>query len=58
MLTFLSKRGKIMIVVAFACFLVLVAAWFLASNIEGTPETAVEPAPRLVETKASVEMAR
>ena len=46
-----------MIIVAFACFLVLVAAWFLASNIEGTPAKAVEPAPRLVEAKTSVELA-
>ncbi len=53
MLTFLSKGGKIMVIVAFACFLVLVAAWLLASNIEGTPETAAEPAPRMVEAKAS-----
>jgi hypothetical protein len=47
----------IMVLVAFACFLVLVVAWLMASNIEGTPGTAVESAPRLVETKTSVELA-
>jgi hypothetical protein len=46
-----------MVIVAFVCFLILVAAWLMASNIEGTPEKASEPATRLVETKASVEMA-
>jgi hypothetical protein len=46
-----------MILVAFACFLVLLVAWLLASNIEGTPEAVIEPTPRLVEAKASVEMA-
>jgi hypothetical protein len=46
-----------MILVAFVCFLALVVAWLLASNIEGTPEIASEPAPRLVEAKPSVELA-
>jgi hypothetical protein len=57
MLTFSIERGKIMVIVAFACFLVLVAAWLMASNIEGTPGKAIEPAPLLVETKTSIELA-
>jgi hypothetical protein len=47
----------IMVLVAFACFLVLVIAWLMASNVEGTPEKAAESAPRPVETQATVEMA-
>ncbi len=46
-----------MVIVAFLCFLVLVAAWLMASNIEGTPGKAVEPAPLLVEAKTSIELA-
>lgn len=43
-----------MIIVSFLCFLVLVAAWFMASNIEGTPEKLVESAPRMVEAKSPI----
>jgi hypothetical protein len=57
MLTFSIQGGKIMIIVAFACFLVLVAAWLMASNIEGTPSKAIETAPLLVEAKPSIELA-
>ena len=46
-----------MILVAFACFLVLLVSWFMAANIEGTPGKAIEPAPLLVETKTSIELA-
>ena len=42
-----------MLIVAFACFLVLVAAWLVASNIEGTPEKSAESAPLMVEAKAA-----
>jgi hypothetical protein len=54
MLTFFSEGGKIMLIVAFACFLVLVAAWLVAANVEGSPEKSVEATPRMVEVKASV----
>jgi hypothetical protein len=57
MLTFWSIGGKIMIIVAFVCFLALVVAWFMAANIEGTPGKAIESAPLLVETKTSIELA-
>lgn len=42
-----------MLIVAFACFLVLVAAWLVATNVEGSPEKPVETTPLMVEAKAA-----
>ncbi|MFN8541414.1 MAG: hypothetical protein U0232_28560 [Thermomicrobiales bacterium] len=42
-----------MLIVAFACFLVLVAAWLVATNVEGSPEKPVDVAPLLVDAKAA-----
>lgn len=46
-----------MILVAFVCFLALVVAWLIASNIEGEPQKAAEIAPRTLEGKAVAEIA-
>ena len=46
-----------MIVISFACFLVLVAAWFFASNIEGEPEKLAATAPVKIEGKPVAEIA-
>lgn len=57
MLTFWYKGGMIMVLVAFACFLALVVAWFMAANIEGEPQKATEAAPLKIEGKPVAEIA-
>lgn len=46
-----------MILVAFTCFLVLVVAWLLASNIEGEPRKVAEAASVKLEGKTVAEIA-
>lgn len=46
-----------MVLVAFACFLALVVAWLMASNIEGEPKQIVESAPLMVESSPVAEIA-
>lgn len=57
MLTFWYEGGMIMVLVAFACFLALVVAWFMAANIEGEPQKATEAAPLNIEGKPVAEIA-
>lgn len=46
-----------MIILAFACFLVLVAAWFMAANVEGEPAKSAAHAPATIEGKPAIEIA-
>jgi hypothetical protein len=47
----------IMVLVAFACFLVLMVAWLMAANVEGEPKKVAEPATLKIEGKAVAEIA-